>query len=365
VRFASLSVRDFRCFALARLSLGGGDVFISGANAQGKTSLLEALGLVGALRSFRTSDSRTMIRHGAREACIVCDIEQEKEGRVQVDIGLRPGGKTAAVDGNALARLCDLVGRFPSVPLCSQDMQLVRGSPGARRRFLDSMMASADPAVFEALRRYTKALKGRNNLLRGQCSDGELDAFEKPLAEAAQELVVARREAFAQLSPILEELYSGIAPEAEKPSITYKPDIEADSPEAYAKAFAQSRRKDRQRATSGAGPHLDDFELRIDGRGAREYASEGQQRTLVIALRMSQGRWLEKHTGIVPAILADDILGELDPVRKAAFWKSVDSRSQIIATGTQTPDGVAEDRHFRQVTVGEALIDDPQQDATK
>lgn len=341
VKFSSLSIQDFRNMPLARLDLGEGPLFIVGGNGRGKTSLLEALCLVSALRSFRTTESRAMIRHKTQEARLVCRLEQEKEGSVEIDIRIRSGSKAVSIDGNPLDRLGDLMGRFPTVPLSSQDIQLLRSGPGLRRRFTDLMLASAHPGYFDSLRRFTRALKGRNSILRegGSTRGAELAAFEPLLSTAAAELCAARREAFARLSPLLHEAYSQIAPSEEQPDLRYKPDFDGVSAEQFAEMFAKNRQRDISRASTGHGPHLDDFELLIHGRQAREYASEGQQRGLVLALRMAQARWLEQCTGIVPVVLADDIIGELDPQRRAAFWASLDGKAQLIATGTELPAG--------------------------
>jgi DNA replication and repair protein RecF len=351
VRFTALDVQDFRNMPLASLRIGEGPLFILGGNGRGKTSILEALGLVSALRSFRCSDSRAMIRHGTRQARVICTLEQEREGGLSVDISLRSGGKAVSVDGNPLDRLADLMGRFPSVPLSSQDIQLLRAGPQCRRRFMDMMLAGAAPSFFDALRRYTRALKERNSLLRTGAGDAELSAFEQPLSCAAQELVGARATALAQLAPLLRETYASMAPSSEEPGLAYRPDLPGDSAEGFARSFAESRARDLARGSSCIGPHLDDFDLLIKGRPARDYASEGQQRGLVLALRLAQSRWLETRTGIVPVILADDIIGELDPVRRAAFWDCLDGGSQVIATGTEAPAGEGARKRFTIVPI--------------
>lgn len=354
MRFVALNVQDFRNLPLARLQIGEGPLFILGGNGQGKTSLLEALCLTSALRSFRTSDARTMIRHGKRAAKVFCELEHEREGRLTIEIELRIGGKTVSIDGNPLPRLSDLVGRYPTVPLSSQDIQLLRAGPSGRRKCIDMMLAEADKAAFDALRRYGKALQGRTSLLKRNAL-AEIAAFEKPLATAAAEIVAARRKAVAELSPIFRETYAHIAPETEIPDLVYKPDIDEETPEAFAKRFADARMKDIARGAGTCGPHLDDYDVRLGGKLAREYASEGQQRGLVLALRLAQARWLKAHTGILPVILADDIMGELDPSRRAAFWSSLGAPSQVIATGTEIPAAEKTDPRFKIVRMEELI----------
>jgi DNA replication and repair protein RecF len=350
VRFLALNVQDFRNLPLARMRMGEGPLFLLGGNGRGKTSVLEALSLASALRSFRTNDARTMIRHGAHVAKIYCEIEHEREGRLTVEIALMGGGKTVSVDGNPLPRVSELVGRYPTVPLSSQDIQLVRSGPSVRRRFMDMMLAEADKASFDALRRYGKALQGRTALLKTG-SAPEIAAFEKPLADAAAELVAARKNAVAELLPLFRETYAGIAPENEVPEFIYKPDTALETSDAFAQRFAANRGRDILRGISTSGPHLDDYEIRLGGKSAKEYASEGQQRGLVLALRLAQARWLKARTGILPVILADDIMGELDPVRRAAFWSNLGREAQVIATGTEIPAAEKEDPRFNIVAI--------------
>jgi DNA replication and repair protein RecF len=337
VRFNSLSIQDFRNMSLAKLSLEGDATFLLGGNGAGKTSLLEAMSLVGALRSFRTGDPRTMIRHGAKSARVVCGLVHEGEGASSVEIEIGHGVRSVRMDGNPLERVSDLVGRFPTVVLSSQDLLLVRGSPAARRRFLDMMLAGADRVYFEALRRYGRALISRNSLLKSRADPVEIAAFEKPLSEAAFVVCRARARALEELGAFVNATYSAIAPSNEVPCLVYRPDCEADSPDKLLEAFSRSRERDIARGSTSVGPHLDDFELRLCDKSAREYASEGQQRGLVLALRLAEAGWLRSRTRVEPVILADDIMGELDPARREAFWKILGGAAQVVATGTEIP----------------------------
>ncbi len=352
MRLASVSVQDFRNIGLARLGVTGGRLFLLGANGQGKTNLLEAIGLMTALRSFRTNDARSLIRWGAEEARVIHEVMGDDGIRSTLDVRLSATGKQIALDGNSVPRLADIIGRFPTVALSSQDIQLLRGGPSLRRRFLDMLLAGADRRYFEALRRYTQSLKERNALLRAGRAGPELTAFETPLAEAAVELVRMRRETVAELHPLLEETCRRIAGVDESPALEYRPDIDA----AHAGDFLEQLRRHRPRdialETTAHGPHKDDLALRLKEHQAREYASEGQQRGLVVALRLAQCRWIERRTGVLPLVLADDVLGELDAARREAFWKVLDPRTQVIATGTQVPGALGEGWEVVRVSDG-------------
>lgn len=333
-----IAVQGFRNVALATIELTGGCAAFVGANGQGKTNLLEAVGYVTALRSFRQADSRLLIGHGAPEAGIFMRLEHEKSGQTEVTIRLRPGGKDIVVDGSRVSRLGDFLGRFPTVTFSFDDIHLVRGSPSGRRRFLDLVLAAMDSGYLDALQRYHRALAGRNALLKSNAGSAEIAAFEHPLSEAAVRLIAGREAGIATLSHRLAGAYGAIVPGGEIPEMTYDADAVETDAGVYAGALAGLREQDRAMRSTQRGPHRDDFTLRLDGRSARDFGSEGQQRSLVLALRLAQLAYFHDRSGVRPVALADDVLGELDPVRRRHFWTALDSGQQVLATGTTVPD---------------------------
>jgi DNA replication and repair protein RecF len=333
-----IAVQGFRNIGLATIDLTGGCAAFVGSNGQGKTNLLEAVGFVTALRSFRQPDARFLIAQGSPEAGIFLRFEHEKSGPTEVTIRLRPGGKEIVVDGSTVARLADFLGRFPTVTFCFQDIQLIRGSPSARRRFIDLVLAAMDPNYLEALQRYHKALAGRNALLKTGATTSEIAAFEHPLSDAAVRLIAGREAGVATLTRLLAGAYRAIVPEGEIPELTYEADAVETDAGVYAGALAGLREQDRVMRNTQRGPHRDDFAMRIDGRSARDFGSEGQQRSLVLALRLAQLAYFHERSGVRPVALADDVLGELDPGRRKRFWSALDTGQQVLATGTTVPD---------------------------
>lgn len=325
--------------AALRVGFAGANVFITGENGAGKTNLLEALGMVSALRSFRTQDARHLVGWGKREARIALDIEHDRDGAVQVEMRLAPGSRAVYVDGERVARLADYVGRFPTVVMSSQDIQLLRGSPQLRRRFMDLAFASIDGVYFDALRGYHRALKNRNTLLKRGARGVELLAFEREMIPPAVTLYARRREYIANMEERLRSAYAGFASADEAPALGYKPDVAADTEEVFAGLLDENRARDAVIGTTTKGPHRDDFSLGLFDRAARAYGSEGQQRALVLALRFAQFAFIRERTGTQPVILADDILGELDPQRRERFWQGLPGGTQIFATGTSRPAG--------------------------
>jgi DNA replication and repair protein RecF len=338
MRLRRITLQNFRNIALAELAFEGRQQFFVGANGQGKTNLLEAAGFVSALRSFRAADTRMLIAHGQTEAAVACEFDHETFGVTKLVIKLRAGGKEVWCDGEKMNRLGDYLGRFPTVVFSSQDQQLVRGAPALRRRWLDFTLASMDPVYMRALQAYHKALAERNALLKRGAGGSELTAFEKPLATAAAELQTKRETGVAELAGHVAAAYAQIADAAEGAGLRYAPDITAENAPAWLKVFERGRGRDLQFRATLAGPHRDDLVFTLADRAAKDFGSEGQQRSLVLALRLAQVSFFRARLGVEPLLLADDVLGELDPDRRRRFWATLGETRQVIATGTSLPD---------------------------
>lgn len=339
-----VTLQDFRNITLARLGFCGRRQFLLGANGQGKTNVLEALGLLTALRSFRTSEAGQLVRSGQPGAAVSIQLWHDRQGQSSVTFRLGAGGKEIAVDQERIVRLGDFIGRFPTVVFSSQDQALVRGAPAARRRWLDLALAATDGGYLRVLQAYHRALASRNVLLkRGDAaSDAELLAFERTMAPAAAHLAAARAVGLAEIAACLARHYALVAaaPE-EEVGFAYAPDCAGPSEGSLLALWSEQRARDRQWRTTGRGPHRDDFEFVLRGLPARHFASEGQQRLLVLALRLAQAEWGRARTGVDPVLLADDVLGELDPQRRERFWSALAPGVQVVATGTSLPEGLS------------------------
>lgn len=348
----ALTLQNYRNVPLAQVTLGGRRVFLEGPNGQGKTNFLEAIGLVTALRSFRSSEVGVLIAQGQSEAGIALELDHETQGDTRVRIHLRGEGKEVWVGQERMAKLGDFLGRFPTVVFSSQDQQLIRGAPGARRRWLDLTLAAVDPVYLQALQTYHKALAERNALLKRGEARPELTAFERIMAPAAETLLRLRRVGLEALATCLTATYATIADHAEPVGFSYSPDWSEGGAEAFLEMLAKGRDRDLRLRSTSHGPHRDDFEFTLQGNAAREYASEGQQRLLVVALRLAQADWFLQRTGVRPVLLADDVVGELDPARRARFWAALHPEAQVIATGTERPSDAGPDWQLLRVKGG-------------
>jgi DNA replication and repair protein RecF len=339
MKLRQLRIQDFRNLASVTLECAGDRVFFLGANGQGKTNLLEAIGYVSALRAFRPGDNRVLLRTGATGAALGYTLEHERLGRSEVIVRIRGKGKEAAFDGTPVKRLADFIGRFPTVLFASEDIHLVRGAPVARRRWLDLHLAALDAGYLAALQSYHRALDQRNQLLKRQAPVVELVAFEHQLAPAAATLVTQRRRAVTELAALAGASFAALTGGEDTAALEYAADTSATDAPGFLALWEQQRARDLQFGATQRGPHRDDLELHLNGRAAAYYGSEGQQRALVLALRFAQLRDARARTGLAPVVLADDVLGELDPARRARFWSALDPDLQLFATGTAVPEG--------------------------
>ena len=340
MRFTKVTLQNFRNLPLATVALAGRRTFLCGPNGQGKTNFLEAVGYVTALRSFRGAEPRALLALGQAQAGMALELEHEKFGASRLTVELSSDGREVMWEQGKVTRLGDFIGKFPTVVFSSQDSQFMRGAPATRRRWLDLTLAAMDASYLAGLQSYHRALSERNALLKqGGRDAASLSAFEHELATHAVTLVARRTEGVVRLSDLFRQAHARLVPEGEVAGVIYAPDSVTASREEFAAELAASRGRDTLLKSTSIGPHRDDVELLLNGRPAKHFASEGQQRCLVIALRLAQAAYYHAQGGVAPVLLCDDVLGELDPVRRAKFWASLEGDPQVIATGTALPEG--------------------------
>ena len=353
MQFKRISVRNYRNIEFSRLKLGSPRVFLHGPNGQGKTNMLEALGLATALRPFRTHENRVVIGPAALYSEIVYDLDHEDLGETQVRARIKKSGKEVWIDGEATKRLSDFVGKFPTVILSSNDLQLTRGTPGNRRRFFDAFICGVDRNYFRALQTFQKLLQERNALLKQNESDAVVSAFESQMDEPALKICRVRTEILDSLMEYAVGVHREISLDGETLALEYSRSAELEDEGDYLKLLEKNRKRDGYLQSTGKGPHRDDFSISLNGMSADDFASEGQQRSITLSLSLAIIEFWQSRFGFRPVALADDALGELDQQRRDRFWSVLDKDLQIIATGTQLPSpGEKDDWRIVEVSKG-------------
>ena len=339
VQLISINLENFRNIKFAELTFSSSRVFLIGLNAQGKTNLLEAIGLSSNLRSFRKSGMEGLVREDAKLSRLFYNFHHDNKDNIEVFFSFgNKGNKSLEVDGEKIRRFADYLGKFPVVCMSSRDFRLVRDGPSERRKWLDMVLSLSSQNYFNVLQSFHRSLRERNSLLKKNGSDREIDAFEKILVPSAIELIKLRKNAFPKLSDSFKKYCDLLTGKKEDASLIYLPDSGLEGgEEEYKNFFVNNRGKDRQFGSTRKGPHRDDFELCINGRNAKTFASEGQQKGLVLGLRFAEFDFLRNELEVVPIILADDILGELDPERRKNFNNLIPSDVQFFGTGTEFP----------------------------
>jgi DNA replication and repair protein RecF len=314
VHLAHLRLRDFRNYVRLDADFGPGFHVLLGDNAQGKTNVLEAIYLLATLRSFRGVGGAQMIRHDAKGYFVGGTVVGRAPAEIKAYWSSRE--RKLSLNGTPVKRLADYLGTLRAVVFCTEDLQLVKGTSRVRRRFLDLLLSQTQPGYLNLLLRYTQALRNRNALLKQPQPDAEqLAAFTSQLVELGDQLMAARRAFTPKLSPLVRLAFRRIAADADELVLEYQPSVTGD----FAVALAQSRARERVLKTTVLGPHRDDLALIVNGQPAATFTSEGQKRTLALALKMAQAEYLTGIHGAPPVLLIDDVMGELDARRRAGL----------------------------------------------
>ncbi|MEA2199114.1 MAG: replication and repair protein RecF [Solirubrobacteraceae bacterium] len=322
MRLVALTIRNFRCYQAAEVAIGDGVTVIWGPNGAGKTNLLEALYFGCTGRSCRTTNEREIVRFGATTTRSVVDV-RTTDGKHQIAVGFEPGQpKRMSVDGAPVERLLDVAER-PLVSVFMPDrLELVKGPPGVRRAHLDQVVAARWPTRTVARRSYAHALAQRNALLArirsGRATRDTLSAWDWQLAGYGIELMKDRAEAVsAAVSPFTR--YAEDLGLTGSPTIEYRPRSKASTPGELAQELAARVDGDLERGFTGHGPHRDDLHIARVGRDLRSYGSQGQQRLALLALLLAEREVISAARPWPPVMLLDDVMSELDQVRRRAL----------------------------------------------
>lgn len=344
--FQAIEIDDFRTYRHLSLTLGGGLNVFYGANATGKTNLLEAVAFLATGRSPRTfRDAETVLFGQSSFRLWGAGQRSQRSFTVEVTLDLAKG-KSVSVNGRILGRLSSLSRVFPLVYFSPDEVHLINGPPGRRRVFLDQLLCQIEPAYAHYLERFRHVLEQRNALLKevkiGRSSKDLIPIWDAQFSSYGGEVIARRGAAVLALKEALREEYAHLSPE-EAPEIGYRPSLPAgvptlltkeDASALLAETLVANRTVEVLRGFTLAGPHLDDLAIALDGREARAYASQGQRRSLLLALKLAAARLIERATGQKPVLLLDDILSELDETHRKRLVTLFAGGSQTLLTCT-------------------------------
>lgn len=343
MRLQRLLVKDFRNYHTAELHFEKGLNLLYGDNGAGKTNLLEAVFLFAAGKSHRTGRDTELIRDGAPFASLHLDFEAE--GRSQnMDIVIASDKrKRLKVNGISLMKMGELMGHLNAVLFSPEDLSLIKGGPSGRRRFMDIALCQAHPGYYFHLQQFLKVLEQRNALLKrmdAKDKDGLL-IWDEQLSTHGAYLWEAREAFVKEISPMASRYYGRIG--KERFSVTYEPlfplhgKTREEIKKEYEKTLLKTHEKDMEYRMTTTGPHRDELLWCIGEKPARTFASQGQQRTAALSLRLAESEWMGKVTGEAPILLLDDILSELDAERRKKLVEDLGDK-QVILTCTDLPD---------------------------
>ncbi|MEU3493197.1 DNA replication/repair protein RecF [Kitasatospora cineracea] len=371
---AHLSLADFRSYARVEVPLDPGVTAFVGPNGQGKTNLVEAIGYVATLGSHRVATDAPLIRLGAERAVIRASVVAQGGRTTLVELELTAGkANRARLNRSDNVRPRDVLGVLRTVLFAPEDLALVKGDPGERRRFLDELLTARAPRLAGVRSDYERVLKQRNALLRtaamarraggGKSADlATLEVWDGHLARAGAELTAFRIQLVAALQPLVAEAYRQLAPGAGDTVLEYRSSFEGELPTSREQAEQQlldalraTRRQEVERGLTLVGPHRDELLLRLGPLPAKGYASHGESWSYALALRLASYELLRSEGG-EPVLVLDDVFAELDARRRDRLAELVAGGEQVLVTAAVAED-VPKALHGARYGVSDGTVD--------
>lgn len=336
-----IELHNFRNYSSAKLGLSPGVTVVVGANGQGKTNLLEAIGFVASLSSFRGASDDVLIRDGATSAIVRATGEREgRELLIEVEIN-RVGRNRTMVNRQPLKRSRDLLGALRATVFAPDDLELVKGGPGGRRAFIDELAVALDPACDTQVRTFERVLRQRNALLKqtkGRLSQdvvASLDVWDSRLIDAGAFLAELRHGVVNAMNAAVTQAYAQLSNGSQRTArIRYAPIWESAG---FETALREARDDDVRRGVTTVGPHRDDVALDLGDGPARSHGSQGEQRSFALALRLAGHRLVTERTGSPPILLLDDVFSELDEQRRRALFEVLPAGQTLITSAADIP----------------------------
>jgi DNA replication and repair protein RecF len=347
VRVDWVSLVSFRCYPKLEWSPDHGVNLLVGPNGAGKTNLLESVAYLATLKSFRSVPDENLVADGAESAVIRAGLTgEERERLIEIEIP-RHGARRTQVDKTRLRRTADLLGVVRVIAFLPEDLDLIKRGPAHRRDLLDDIAVQLWPAAHLDQAEYERSLRQRNAFLKqGEPDEATLSVWDSRLAQAGGRVLARRARVIETLSPRLDEAYAEIADRETTASFRYSPSWSGDLDQASAAEFAnrlvesleRARRSDYERRMTTVGPHRDEPGFSIDDHEARTHGSQGEQRTMALAVKLAAHRAVSAAVGESPILLLDDVFSELDPRRAAALAKALPAETQTMITSARPED---------------------------
>ncbi|WP_419996555.1 DNA replication/repair protein RecF [Streptomyces boninensis] len=351
-----LSLADFRSYARAEVALDPGVTAFVGPNGQGKTNLVEAVGYLATLGSHRVSSDAPLVRMGAERAVIRAAVTQGERSQL-VELELNPGkANRARLNRSSQVRPREVLGVVRTVLFAPEDLALVKGDPGERRRFLDELITARSPRMAGVRSDYERVLKQRNTLLKtaamarrhgGRQMDlSTLDVWDQHLARAGAELLAQRLDLIGAVQPLADKAYEQLAPGGGPVALEYRSSVgeglaaastREELYELLLAAMAEARKQEIERGVTLVGPHRDDLVLKLGQLPAKGYASHGESWSLALALRLASYELLSAE-GAEPVLVLDDVFAELDSRRRERLAELVAPGEQVLVTAAVAED---------------------------
>ncbi|TCZ75659.1 DNA replication/repair protein RecF [Paenibacillus albiflavus] len=339
-----LSVRHYRNYEELELNTDSNVNIFLGSNAQGKTNLLEAIYVLALTKSHRTFQDKELIRWQADSAHIAAEIDK-KYGPCKLELALSSKGKRVRINGLEQRKLSQFIGALNVVMFAPEDLEIVKGSPGVRRRFMDMEIGQVYPSYIYDLSQYQKTLQQRNNMLKNAfkapLDQDMLSVWDEQLVTYGVKIMKKRQNFIKKLQKWAEQIHAGITNGKEQLTITYSPSV-ADSEEVddtvvfdqFMVKLSKIRDQEIRRGVSILGPHRDDLLFFINGKEVQTYGSQGQQRTTALSLKLAELELIYEEVGEYPILLLDDVLSELDEYRQTQLIQTFQSKVQTFITTT-------------------------------
>jgi DNA replication and repair protein RecF len=385
VHVTHLSLTDFRNYTRAEVALGPGPVLFVGRNGQGKTNLVEAIGYASTVSSHRVATDQALIRFGAEAAVVRMRVEHHDRALV-IEIQLNRSGPNKAQVNRGAIRVRELPRYFSSVLFAPEDLALIRGEPGGRRTFLDTLVVQRSPRFAAVIADYERVVRQRNTLLKSARASRipadsltTLDVWDDRLIELGTELMAARWQLVGALRPHISAAYRAVAGDDHSTLVGIQHSIDGEAPvqlsdtteteldveetrARFRSALAGRRRAELDRAVTLVGPHRDDFVLELNGLPARGYASHGESWSYALALKLASAQVLRIDSAAGdPVLVLDDVFAELDEGRRERLADAVHDFEQVLITAAVGND-VPERLRATTVTIaGGVVVEVPQE----